>query len=118
MSAPIDIPKLMQAMIVISDHFSRKFELPITFPTLEIQHPELLKLAQHQREQLLSQEDVARMLDVSPKTLANWRCRGIYGPKHVNIGNRIAYRRKDILDFITVCVRQSTSEKITVEEES
>lgn len=110
MTKPVDIANLIKAMVVISDHYCEKLGLPVSFPALELQHPDLIKIAQYQSEQLLSPEDAARMMGVSPKTIANWRYRGTEGPKYVNIGSRIAYRRKDVLDFITDCVRQSTSE--------
>lgn len=49
---------------------------------------------------LLRQEEVAKMLNVSPRVLEAWRCRG-GGPTFVKISARcVRYRRDDVERFI------------------
>ncbi|SEJ33265.1 Helix-turn-helix domain-containing protein [Azotobacter beijerinckii] len=49
---------------------------------------------------LLTDAQVALMLDVSPKTLATWRSTGRYGLPFLRIGARIRYRRQDVLAWL------------------
>lgn len=35
---------------------------------------------------------------ISPKTLANWRTKGV-GPKWTKVGGRVVYALKDVLDY-------------------
>ncbi|GFO61934.1 hypothetical protein GMST_42590 [Geomonas silvestris] len=48
---------------------------------------------------LLTQEEVANMLHISPKTLECWRWKNI-GPRYVKVGRLARYREADILAFI------------------
>ena len=51
---------------------------------------------------LLDPNEAARSLNLSPGTLANWRCRGI-GPRFIRVGigkARIKYRREDLASWI------------------
>jgi len=48
---------------------------------------------------LLNQEEVAEMLDVSPRTMEFWRCHG-FGPKFVRISRLVKYREVDVLEYI------------------
>lgn len=41
----------------------------------------------------------AALLNLSGKTLANWRSRGV-GPLHVKMGTRVTYVVRDLLAFI------------------
>jgi hypothetical protein len=59
-------------------------------------------------DELLSQDEVAKLLRVTTGTLANWRVEG-KGPRYVKAG-RIQYRRSDVAQYIENCVRSSTSE--------
>ena len=49
---------------------------------------------------LLTQDEAARLLGVSPRTLATWRCLGRYNLPYVKIGSRVLYRPEDIQAFI------------------
>ena len=59
-------------------------------------------------DDLLSQEEVAKLLKVTTGTLANYRVTG-KGPRFVK-GGRIQYRRSDGNSYIEGLVRASTSE--------
>jgi hypothetical protein len=49
---------------------------------------------------LLSPEDVALLLKVDLRTLANWRYRG-FGPIFTKLGGIVRYTRSDVNDFVT-----------------
>jgi DNA-binding transcriptional MerR regulator len=53
-------------------------------------------------EDLMTPQEVARKLRVSPRTIRNWRSKKrSYGPKFIRLGyNRVAYRRKDVDLFL------------------
>jgi hypothetical protein len=57
--------------------------------------------------ELMSQEEVAALFDVTVPVLANWRCAG-KGPKFVKLGGRVKYRKSDVVEFIDASVRRST----------
>lgn len=60
---------------------------------------------------LLTEEQAARILGVSKKTLRNWRWQGGCGPAFTRIGRRmIRYRYSDLLAFIAAGMRRSTSD--------
>lgn len=59
-------------------------------------------------DELTTPETAADYLKLSPKTLANMRCRGD-GPPYVKYG-RIRYRWGDLDAFIERRIRSSTSE--------
>jgi excisionase family DNA binding protein len=46
-------------------------------------------------EKLLSKEEAAELLGVSPRTLEDWRLHGT-GPKGIRVGRRLRYRPADI----------------------
>lgn len=50
-------------------------------------------------ELFVSQDEVACIFKVSPRTLENWRCKGI-GPKHIKIGKFVRYRMSDVISYI------------------
>ena len=58
---------------------------------------------------LLTDEQVSQLSGVKPKTLANWRCKGI-GPAFVKVGAQIRYRPEDLKAFFDSRVFKSTSE--------
>ena len=60
-------------------------------------------------DELMTQHEVAELLDVNIATLANWRSAG-KGPKHVKLVGRVKYRRADVAAFVNSSVRQSTTE--------
>ncbi len=49
---------------------------------------------------LLTDAQVAQLLDVSPKTLATWRSTGRYALPFLRIGARIRYRRQDVAAWL------------------
>lgn len=60
---------------------------------------------------LFTEEQAARMLQLTSKALQAWRYRGV-GPLHIRISRRcIRYRREDLLAFIEARVRSSTSDR-------
>lgn len=46
-------------------------------------------------DKLLSADELAELVGVPPKTLADWRTRGI-GPAYVRIGRHVRYRPADV----------------------
>ena len=59
----------------------------------------------------LDENQVSKLLNISPKTLRNWRVQG-EGPKFVKLSNRlIRYRRVDIDTWADSHVRSSTSDR-------
>ena len=59
---------------------------------------------------LLTEEQVAALLEVSVKTLQGWRYRG-GGPKFAKIGRLVRYGMPDIEDWVHQKTRRSTSEQ-------
>ncbi|MFB0835722.1 helix-turn-helix transcriptional regulator [Arthrobacter halodurans] len=47
----------------------------------------------------LGAEATARLLEQSPKTLANWRSAGI-GPPHYKIGRRVFYPKATLVEWV------------------
>ncbi|NCC61329.1 MAG: DNA-binding protein [Verrucomicrobiae bacterium] len=59
---------------------------------------------------MLTPEQTSRMLCISPRTLENWRYRGM-GPKYLQISKRcIRYRLSDIEEWQQSILRKSTSD--------
>lgn len=50
--------------------------------------------------QLLNTKETARLLGLSPQTLAQWRCNRTVDLPYVKIGGRVFYRWEDIWRFI------------------
>jgi hypothetical protein len=48
---------------------------------------------------LLTPENTADILNVSVRTLANWRCMG-EGPAYIKIGKSVRYALEDVKEFI------------------
>lgn len=61
---------------------------------------------------LMNEHQAAALLSVAVKTLRNWRCRGD-GPKFVKLGGGklVRYRESDLVAFIELDVRASTSDE-------
>ncbi|WP_368413232.1 helix-turn-helix transcriptional regulator [Dongia sp.] len=57
---------------------------------------------------LITEDEAAALLSVSPKTLQGWRWHG-KGPKYVKIGRCVRYDRNIILDYIADNARASTT---------
>jgi predicted DNA-binding transcriptional regulator AlpA len=61
---------------------------------------------------LLTEVEAAQFLNVSHRSLQNWRVRG-GGPRYVKIGGRIVrYRRSDLAAWIDGGCRSNTSERV------
>lgn len=58
----------------------------------------------------LAAGDAATFLNLSVRTLQNWRVFG-RGPSFVKIGRRVQYRFADLEAYIASCVRQPTSDQ-------
>lgn len=52
--------------------------------------------------ELMTSDEAAKYLGVSPNTLANWRCHKLYGPDFVKVGQRgyIRYKKADLDQFV------------------
>jgi predicted site-specific integrase-resolvase len=59
--------------------------------------------------ELMSQHELAALLDINAATLANWRSAG-RGPRYVKLGGKVKYRKLDVEAFINSSVRQSTTQ--------
>lgn len=59
--------------------------------------------------ELLDTKQAAAPLKVKPGTMANWRVSG-KGPRFVYIGRKCFYRPADLLEFIEMGLRRSTSD--------
>jgi hypothetical protein len=59
-----------------------------------------LNLAALPKSALLNQAAAATALDVSPGTLAVWRCTGRYPLPFVKVGRKVRYRAGDLLAFL------------------
>ena len=51
-------------------------------------------------DELLTPDDVAEMLDISPQTLASWRTTGRYDLPFLRIGRLVRYRLSDVEEFL------------------
>ena len=61
---------------------------------------------------LLTAEEAAQYLSVSPKSLETWRTRG-GGPRFVRLRSRaIRYRLNDLTEFVEQGIRASTSDPV------
>ena len=60
--------------------------------------------------ELINEEQASAILNVSPRTLQDWRVRGC-GPKFRKLGRAVRYRLEDLETFVNENVHQSTSEK-------
>lgn len=57
---------------------------------------------------IMSVDEVAAVMDVTPHTLYVWRADG-KGPKFVKLGRSVFYRRQDVQDWIDANVVQKES---------
>ncbi len=56
---------------------------------------------------LLTPQQVAKVLGVTPQTLAVWRCEKRYNLPYIKAGRLIRYRQSDLEDFIDRQRRES-----------
>jgi hypothetical protein len=61
-------------------------------------------------ENLLTEDETAKALSLSPRTLEGFRLKG-GGPKFVKLGHRVAYRPADVEAYVAANVRTSTSDQ-------
>lgn len=64
----------------------------------------------YRRNDLLRTTEAAVVLNVSVKTLQNWRVTGA-GPKFVKVGAAVSYRYADLLTFVRQNTSASTSDR-------
>jgi predicted site-specific integrase-resolvase len=57
--------------------------------------------------ELMTQHELAALLDVTTATLANWRSAG-KGPRYAKLSGKVKYRKLDVEEFINGSIRQST----------
>jgi hypothetical protein len=66
-------------------------------------------MTDHDLDVLMTQREAAAMVRLSERTLERYRTSG-RGPRYIALGRAVRYRRRDLLDFVERCVRNSTSE--------
>lgn len=71
------------------------------------------KVLEPSLEVFLTPADVANVLGISAKTLANWRVSG-FGPKYVKLGSRVVYSTAELVLFVQSRTRTSTSISLEV----
>lgn len=60
--------------------------------------------------ELLTDDQVAKLIGVSTQTLSIWRCKGRYNLPFVKIGRLVRYRRRDVDVWLELRTRHLTSE--------
>lgn len=65
-----------------------------------------------QRDRLLTECEVADLLNISVRTLQAWRVRG-GGPRFIKVGRAVRYRLSDVQDWIDRNIHRSTSDSIS-----
>ncbi|NOR70349.1 MAG: helix-turn-helix domain-containing protein [Methylomarinum sp.] len=63
----------------------------------------ITEIQQPNERELLTSVEAARILAMSPKTLARWRCQNNTLLPSLKIGGLVRYMRKDVNDFIDSC---------------
>ena len=61
-------------------------------------------------KELLTQERLSELIDVSKRTLERWRVEGS-GPAFVKAGRKVLYRTVDVDDWLLANQRTSTSDE-------
>lgn len=67
------------------------------------------KLELNNNEQFLNEKELAKILNIKPETLRNWRWDG-KGPIYIKLGSNVRYRMSDVQDFLDGRIRKSTSD--------
>ena len=62
-------------------------------------------------QQLLTQQLLSELIDVSERTLERWRVEGT-GPVFCRAGRKVLYRLEDVEDWLAASRRKSTSEVV------
>jgi excisionase family DNA binding protein len=53
-----------------------------------------------EKDPLLTTQEAAKLLDVSPQTLEVWRCKKRYALRYVKVGRNVRYPRSAVLAFL------------------
>ena len=61
-------------------------------------------------ERILNQNEVAKLLGISTRTLERHRVTGT-GPRFARVGRLVRYRQCDLTDYVNRNLRSSTSDK-------
>jgi excisionase family DNA binding protein len=61
-----------------------------------------------ENNELLTPRETAKVLRVSPSTLAIWRCRKRYPLPYVKVGTKVVYRRTDVEAFLEANLQQGS----------
>jgi predicted site-specific integrase-resolvase len=56
---------------------------------------------------VMPEDDAAKALKVSVRTLQRWRCEG-NGPQFIKMGRKVGYTDADLRSYVERCRRQST----------
>jgi len=106
-------PSLEQLYLSLTEHLVRKYNMSLSFLTTQTdsarEHP--LPSTNYELDHLLTSEQAAGVLGLSPKTLANWRVQGIENLPYRKVGKAIRYKYGDLLAFIDLQKRENTSQK-------
>ncbi len=65
--------------------------------------------------ELLTTDEAARLVKVSPRTVEKWRRTG--GPKYYVLGGVVRYREEDLLEWAAAGVRECTPKGALIREE-
>lgn len=57
-----------------------------------------MKTYEDSKDNILTENQAAAVLKVSPRTLQAWRCTG-KGPRFLRLGRTIRYRMSDLIEF-------------------
>ncbi len=58
--------------------------------------------------ELLSEQEVANLLQVSPRTVQSWRLNG-FGPPFIKVGRLVRYQKSEVFQFLADNKHASTS---------
>ncbi|POA89215.1 DNA-binding protein [Pseudomonas sp. FW305-E2] len=51
--------------------------------------------------ELMTPDQAANLLGVSPRTLAAWRCTGRYSVPYIKVGSKVRYPRKQLNEWLS-----------------
>lgn len=51
--------------------------------------------------ELMTPDQAANLLGVSPRTLAAWRCSGRYSVPYIKVGSKVRYPRKQLNEWLS-----------------
>lgn len=50
---------------------------------------------------LMTPDQAASLLGISPRTLATWRSTGRYSVPYIKVGSKVRYPRKNLIDWLS-----------------